>query len=330
MTQAVIATTVTGMQGRPISTTVPATNQAYTWSGTAWAPTGPFLPLAGGVLTGPLRLQYGAPVSTIFNDTTTSITAGGLWRTVAQNGNLSFQSNTATAGDFSTVTGMTLTNAGALTVSGLQVNGAAGITGGVTVGGGVTTAAGITCNSGRVISTTSVAGQPCFTVSASGGASFGLYIDAANNPNLGIMNANGNPIGGASACVVWTGNNGGPGQDNTMGWGIPGRAWFQVVSYNFPQSSDPRTKKDIAAIPADPLAQVLAIPVHNYRYLNDAETAPLHWGFLSTEVHATMGDNFAGWVQGTDADQTESLNIMDMLAMLWAAVQEVAQKANIT
>lgn len=140
MTQAVIQTTVTGMQGRPIATTVPVANQAYTWSGTAWVPTGPYLPLAGGVVTGPIRYQYSSPTGPILNDTSTSITAGGLWRVIAQGGSLFIQSNTATAGDFSTAAGaLQLTNSGGVTVGNtLQVNGNAGATGNMVATGNVT------------------------------------------------------------------------------------------------------------------------------------------------------------------------------------------------
>lgn len=61
MVQAVVQTTVTGLQGHPIAATAPTTaNQALTWSGSAWAPGGPFLPLSGGVLTGPLTLAGNA------------------------------------------------------------------------------------------------------------------------------------------------------------------------------------------------------------------------------------------------------------------------------
>jgi len=42
MVQAVIPTTVTGLQGNPIATTTPTNGQVLAWSGTAWTPAGPF------------------------------------------------------------------------------------------------------------------------------------------------------------------------------------------------------------------------------------------------------------------------------------------------
>jgi hypothetical protein len=47
MVQAVVQTTVTGLQGNPVAATVPAANQALVWNGTSWAPAGPYLPLIG-------------------------------------------------------------------------------------------------------------------------------------------------------------------------------------------------------------------------------------------------------------------------------------------
>jgi hypothetical protein len=38
MAQATIETTVTGLQGRPVSAAAPATNQILTWNGTTWVP----------------------------------------------------------------------------------------------------------------------------------------------------------------------------------------------------------------------------------------------------------------------------------------------------
>lgn len=52
MTTATIATTVTGLQGRPLATTAPTANQLIGWNGTTWTPQGPFLPTAGGSVTG--------------------------------------------------------------------------------------------------------------------------------------------------------------------------------------------------------------------------------------------------------------------------------------
>lgn len=112
--------------------------------------------------------------------------------------------------------------------------------------------------------------------------------------------------------------------DDAIWCGVAGNAWYGVASYGFNQQSDPRFKKDLAPAPAGALALAQTIPVHNFHFLADAEEGPLHWGFLSTEVREAMGDSFAGWSQGEGEAKSESLSLMDMIAVLWAAVQELA------
>jgi hypothetical protein len=60
MAQATISTTVTGLQGHPVSNVAPLTNQALAWNGTQWAPSSQFAQLSGGTLTGPLILAADA------------------------------------------------------------------------------------------------------------------------------------------------------------------------------------------------------------------------------------------------------------------------------
>lgn len=116
MTQAVIATTVTGLQGRSVMTTAPTAGQALTWNGSAWAPAGPFIPTVGGTVIGPLRYQFASPTN-VWADTSVANTAGGLWRETVQGGHFYIQANTAAAGDFSTlVTPFTGDAAGNLSV----------------------------------------------------------------------------------------------------------------------------------------------------------------------------------------------------------------------
>lgn len=65
MVQAVVQTTVTGLQGIPITATPPTVNQSLTFNGTSWAGggpfmaanAGPFLPLTGGTVTGALNVN---------------------------------------------------------------------------------------------------------------------------------------------------------------------------------------------------------------------------------------------------------------------------------
>ncbi len=62
MAQATIATTVTGLQGHPVSNTAPSVvGQLLTWNGSAWAPDNTtYMPVAGGTFTGPVTLAGAA------------------------------------------------------------------------------------------------------------------------------------------------------------------------------------------------------------------------------------------------------------------------------
>lgn len=65
MTAATIATTVTGLQGRPISTIAPTANQALGWTGSAWLGTGPYLPITGGSISGNLTVTGAASAASV-------------------------------------------------------------------------------------------------------------------------------------------------------------------------------------------------------------------------------------------------------------------------
>jgi hypothetical protein len=94
MVQAVIQTTVTGLQGNPITAGTPATNQALTWNGTAWAAGGPFAPTASPTFTG----------------TATFATLNGTTATIGGVGITANSINASGSGNFgpSTIGGVTL------------------------------------------------------------------------------------------------------------------------------------------------------------------------------------------------------------------------------
>jgi hypothetical protein len=110
-----------------------------------------------------------------------------------------------------------------------------------------------------------------------------------------------------------------PAVNNSGGCGIPGNAWFQVASYNFPNESDPRAKEAMRPAPAGALRKVKALAVHQFRYKSDASKR-VHIGFNADEVeqlhpHAVF--------IGEDAEQMKAINLPDMIALLWQAVQEL-------
>lgn len=307
MTQAVIQTTVTGMQGRPIATTVPANNQTYTWSGSAWTPTGPYLPLAGGVLTGALRIQYASPVQ-IFNDTGTSITAGGLWREANSGGNLSFQSNTATAGDFSTaVTPLQLGAGGAVTVGAtLSVNGTGNFAGVVNVGGAFT-AAGVTATGSASAVNIGATG----IISAGNGAQAGVITIGTVLNNNGVRY---NGVNGPNfVAFQWTGA---AGVFNTY---VDG----SFVGNLTPQGSDPRLKTNIAAVSVDPLAIINQMTMQQFTFtLPIEDAAPQHWsvGFMADQLFGLIPEAVN---KGDGTITFDTVNSLPLIAYLVAGEQRL-------
>lgn len=101
MAQATIATTVTGIQGHPVSNSAPSTGQALVFNGTQWAPdNSTYLPTAGGTLTGSLTLTgtgvtLTAPAAQING-------ALGVTGAVTLSGNLASTGNITTSGNIST------------------------------------------------------------------------------------------------------------------------------------------------------------------------------------------------------------------------------------
>lgn len=289
MTQAVIQTTVTGMQGRPIATTVPAANQAYTWSGTAWAPTGPYLPLAGGVLSGPLRLQYNAPLM-IYNDPSISITAGGLWRMALTGGAMALQSNTATAGDFSTaVTGLQINAAGGVSVAnGLNVSGAMAATGNVSGNQFLIPNAGnYNSPTTGIIRMTTTAGV--------------VFQVAGNDPNFAFLN-NGTPQL-TVASITSAGN--------------------MTLMGTLSQGSDGTTKNTIAAYEPGVSIAAQLLP-KSFIYNGDA-TNTQHLGFIAQDVQPILpaAVSASPTAEGGSGVATLGLDVTAIVAVLANAVKQL-------
>lgn len=116
-----------------------------------------------------------------------------------------------------------------------------------------------------------------------------------------------------------------PATNNTYTLGGAGNYWASVTAQTVTQVSDPRLKKDIQKIPGA-LALVMSIPPKTYHFLKEPSDAPLHWGFLTTDVQEAMGKNFAGVQTGDDPDHTQTLAYTEMIAVLWRAVQELSDE----
>lgn len=114
--------------------------------------------------------------------------------------------------------------------------------------------------------------------------------------------------------------------NNAYSCGYGGNAWQQVGSYSFFNASDARDKKHVHPAPEGALDEVNRVPVMRYRWQSEADDAPLHTGFLATDVADVLGSDRAAVVVGQDAAKSLALNLMDMIATLWQAVQELSAR----
>lgn len=187
--------------------------------------------------------------------------------------------------------------------------------GGSTIGGVVLSNNNITMGSGGITGTSANLTGACNATA--GGTIGGVSLSSNNVAALNVYSGWGQP---SQINMGATYGGGYPNVNNNVNWGIPTAAWFQVASYNFPNPSDPRNKRDMVPSPTGALAKIEAIPVYNFVYASD-ETGKLVTGFDATEVrqhheHAVM--------VGSDEAQTLAINLPDMIALLWQAVQELS------
>jgi len=279
---------------------------------------GGYLPLSGGTLTGVLSLPSGSSAAASLNFTGPGV---GMWATT---GTLWTSNNlTLGAGGGALLTCGNI-NATIGTVGALQMN-TTGTTTNLNITTNNTMQAGNFQGGTGAFSGITVGGANCMPAT-NNGSSLGLAGQGWAAITVQNVNCTGQ---GLFPGVSLTGSNIVPATNNGSSCGITGQAWFQVVSYALTNVSDPRQKKDTSPYPAmGALAKVLAVPVINFRWLFEAETAPVHTGWDASQVAAQMPPPTV--VVGTDPEQTLALNTNEMLAYLWAAVQELAAKAGIT
>jgi phage gp45-like len=199
---------------------------------------------------------------------------------------------TTALGGYLPLAGGTLT--GALTAASVSSNTSIGCSGNLTVGG----AAGI---NGQLAANGS--GNAAFTVPNGGitiGGGGGLTVSATATLQTTVVTQ-----------IT-------PSANNAFWCGLPagsGPAWYGVASYSFAQQSDPTEKKDMVKAPAGALEQIKAIEVFEFTFTSDPEQKR-RTGFDATQV-ATHHPNAS--IEG-------AINLPDMIALLWAAVQELTAK----
>ena len=158
----------------------------------------------------------------------------------------------------------------------------------------------------------------------------GGQISCAGASMPGSCNAGPSTIGGCvlSAGTFATGS-GGAGPATCGGVTLQSNNVYAnsgtVFAINFSQVSDQRLKKDIAPASAiEPaLTGVNAVPVHQFHWETDDARAPLHIGWMADEVQAAFPNTD---VVAAIPDGTLTVNLSQMVAILWQAVQELTAK----
>lgn len=124
-----------------------------------------------------------------------------------------------------------------------------------------------------------------------------------------------------------------PFTDGAFVCGYGSAAWSSVGSYAYYTSSDIRVKEDIEALP-DCLDLVRTITPQRYKFNNAPEhdRDRVHWGFMAQDVAAAMqdaGHDFGGHQVADDEAQSQSLAYDSLVAVLWKACQEMADRLTI-
>lgn len=120
-----------------------------------------------------------------------------------------------------------------------------------------------------------------------------------------------------------------PAVNNNLVCGAAGNGWAVMHSYGYVTDSDRRLKTDIANLPDACLDLVRAIAPRRYRWREGSDTERTHWGWVAQEVGEVMlaaGHDFGGHTAGDDDDRTEGLAVNELTAVLWKAVQELANE----
>jgi hypothetical protein len=179
-------------------------------------------------------------------------------------------------------------------------------------------------------------------------ADLASYLPLSGGTVSGSLTVNGNVtanfslVCGGSGGPYWY-NNGGrmstnqtiqsfgilPTADNSSSSGLSGTAWAQVASYWFNTVSARALKADIAPIESA-LGKVMALVPVNFHWKDEGWLGDervkrkLHAGFVADEVLDVMGHDFGGY-----SDQGgEGIAYNELVALLWAAVRELAAKVH--
>ncbi|HEY1301439.1 MAG TPA: tail fiber domain-containing protein [Stellaceae bacterium] len=292
-------------------------------------PSGGYLALAGGTMSGNLIISRSVPCLSLMN-TGGAPARFGMWcasnvlgfGAVDASGNpvnpdlmalnaagqlILYQAGIIVGGDVQLSNALVSTAAGGVfTISGSPtVSGVLTVNGNLTVHGALAAPAGISGN-----------------LSVGGGLTVGATITAANatitnTATVGTLVANSEGRFGASVYPV---------VDNRDSCGRPGNAWFACEAYNFVTASDLHLKTDLAPLDADCIELVRRIAPQRFRWVEGRDSGR-HWGFVAQDVAVAMaaaGHEFGGHLVDPDSGR-ERLAYNELVAVLWRAVQQLAQ-----
>jgi hypothetical protein len=311
-----IPITVTGLQGRPIATTAPADGQALIWSQSAsvWGPvTPPFLPLAGGSLTGNLTVGGNLNVAGALTSVTALQTSGNaaVGGTLTSTGLATLSAGLNVAGGLTSVTA--LQTSGNITVGGTAtINGSltfAGLT--FTNNGGAIYSTSNIATAGELISQTTVGVNGITLSNASGALAVNATINSGQSvvcPPSGQFN-----VGG----LYWTYSS--------------GYMWCNasVQANAFVEYSNPSIKRDIRPAESGALDKIKSVEVKNYKLDHESHglsvpSDPLFTGFDATEVASSIPEA----VRHDENGEVIGYSVSDMTALLWKAVQELSAQVS--
>lgn len=296
--QWVVATAYAG----GLTTDAPSDGQVYGRQNGMWANIasgGPYLPLIGGTVSGPIVLPDGGnAISQVASD------ARYMQQSAAD---ARYLQQSAADARYLQLTGGTVS--GSLTVTG-------NVQGGALLGGNAYLA-----GKNLVLDASGVNAAPMLSQNGTGQ----LYVWAAAGGNLTSINLQATNIycnGSIDAENVV------PRADNTWVCGANGIAWSNVYSYYYGTSSDLKHKTEVRALP-ECLDIMRSLQPKRFKWNNCGEADPckdqVHWGFVAQEVQAAMaGYPFGGHRIEANGDQSISHN--ELMAVLWKACQEMAGK----
>lgn len=124
-----------------------------------------------------------------------------------------------------------------------------------------------------------------------------------------------------------------PTADNTMDLGSASLRFQDVfATNNVIQTSDPRYKTDIAAIPDGAVDIVTMVEPITFRWL-EGEDKRTHWGFRAGDIKAAVdqvaGLDCAAYLPATGENGRESLRPTELIPILWKAVQELKARLDV-